>query len=81
MPAAPKYAPRPKASSAARGYGHRHRQARRQVLAAQGGLCAWCRDAAATDLHHADGNTANLSRPNLVALCERCHHGGAHGGQ
>lgn len=82
-PLTPRYSPRrrmPQASSTARGYDERHKRIRRAVLAEQNGLCAWCQNAFATDLHHKDGNVRNRDRSNLVGLCEPCHHGIAHAG-
>jgi 5-methylcytosine-specific restriction endonuclease McrA len=56
-----------------RGYGTAHQALRLQVLAEQGGLCAWCKRVWGTDLHHLDHDSHNQARSNLVVICERCH--------
>ena len=52
------------------------RRLRRIVLRNARGRCQ-C-GAPATDVHHVDGNSANNSIGNLIALCWRCHRA-AHG--
>jgi len=78
LPFTPRHVRPPRASSSARGYGSTHRRLRDR-LKDKFPLCQWCHDAWSTDLHHADGDTSNLSPANLVMLCESCHHGKAHG--
>jgi 5-methylcytosine-specific restriction endonuclease McrA len=79
MPDAPKLPPRPvaaiaapRASTAARGYGHAHRKQRARLLRQQP-LCQRCEDAWAVHLHHKDRNPFNRAASNVEMLCERCH--------
>lgn len=80
LPFRPKHATKPRPSTTARGYGHAHQKARKLLLA-RTPICEVCRDAWATDMHHADGDTSNRDRSNLVAVCEACHHSRIHGGR
>lgn len=59
-------------SSAARGYGRRHRRLRALVLTEQP-ICAMCARAWSTDLDHIDGDNRNTARENLQGLCKSCH--------
>ena len=54
-----------------RGYGWQWQQLRRAVLAAQ----PFCRSCGrlAQDVHHVDGNPANMARENLAPVCHACH--------
>lgn len=69
-------ADRDRGSAASRGYDARWRRIRAQVLREQP-ICALCAAqgnvAAATDVHHIDGDQHNLSRSNLIALCHEHH--------
>ncbi len=79
MPSAPQLPPvrpaaarPPRASTAARGYGHAHRRQRARLIAEEP-ICQHCRDAWAVELHHLDGNPHNRAAANVIMLCERCH--------
>lgn len=75
---------RARGTAAERGYDRSWRRIRQQAMIEAGGLCADCKEqgryAAATEVHHADGNSKNNTPGNLVPLCKECHdrrHGGA----
>lgn len=63
-------------SAASRGYNKRWQKIRAMVLADEP-LCRECAKhgivKAATDVHHIDGNVANMDRSNLEPLCHECH--------
>lgn len=58
------------------GYGARARRlpesVRHEVLAANGGRCCICNEAAAEEVDHIDGDSNE--RDNLQGLCRACHH-------
>lgn len=75
---------RARGSSTQRGYDAAWRTIRRVVLEEACGLCQDCRAegryAAASEVHHIDGDSHNNHKRNLVALCRDCHdarHGGS----
>lgn len=63
-------------TAAHRGYDARWRRIRAEVLRKHP-LCMDCleqgRTAAATDVHHIDGNVQNMAESNLRPLCKACH--------
>jgi 5-methylcytosine-specific restriction endonuclease McrA len=67
------YTKKPKAKTTDRGYGSVHQKLRLMVIADQVGICLWCHQAWASELHHLDHRPSNTKRENLVALCPKCH--------
>jgi len=66
---------RPNQRTSQRGYDHKWRQIRAEVLR-DSTVCQYqthCDGAKATEVDHRDGNSRNNNRTNLVATCKRCH--------
>ena len=61
-----------------RGYDESHYRLRTMIFNEEGGLCRYCKEkhnrlTQAQELHHADGNSRNRERDNLIPLCKSCH--------
>ena len=60
-----------------RGYNESHYRLKKMIFNDEGGLCRFCKEKnilkPAEELHHADGNSWNRERENLIPLCKSCH--------